>query len=502
MINRRIILLSLFIFHFSLFIVSPLFAAAKKDTAEPEILNSDWILCITDFDYSLLPLAHRIAGDVLTRELVTQLSSVNYRFRISPEYAYYESYAWQQALSAAAKALSNKQNERSLLLYRGEATWRYRQNLKKIDEDMVKLQEDYDQKLAEKPLIHREPSFDLSDANKSGTYPAPPRSGEERRFCQNQKVDAFLAGEIREFHGRYYINLRLFTLYTNSWVYDDDIIFSLEDSDGAVEEIAARLSAVLTGTRAATVAITADPPESQILINHNYAGRGTVPARGRPPGEVTIAVAADEFRPETVVLDLDAGEEVDVAVTLSPLYYSDVHINAPGYDGAAVYHGSTYVGVAPLTLRLPVGQLNYVTVESDSGKMAKAVFTAPDTPDVSYDMSLKLKMPPPGEKRVNKARRWYYWAWAGTWITGLTAWVSYGWYSIYNDALPLDANGYLPQDMDLDFLARRNQLLAISNGAIIAVGVAVAHEVFHIVRYIRVSTEGAVPIVKQRKQKK
>jgi hypothetical protein len=465
-------------------------------------LNNDWILCITAFDYTLLPLAHRIAGDVLTRELVTQLSSVNYRFRVSPEYAYYESYAWQQALSAAAKALSNKQNERSLLLYRGEANWRYRQNLKKIDADMVKLQEDYDLKWAEKPLIHREPSFDLSQANKSGTYPAPPKPGEERRFCQNQKVDAFLTGEIREFHGRYYINLKLFTLYTNSWVYDDDIIFSLEDSDGAVEEIAARLSAVLTGTRAATVAITADPPESQILINHNFAGRGTVPARGRPPGEVTIAIAADEFRPETVVLDLDAGEEVDVAVTLSPLYYSNVHINAPGYGGAAVYHGSVYVGDAPLTLRLPVSQLNYVTVESHSGEMAKAVFTAPDMPDVSYDMNLKLKMPPPGEQRVNKARNWYYWAWAGTWVTGLTAWVTYGWYTIYNDAMPKDAYGNPYAGTDPDFVARTEQLRLISTGAIIAVGVAVAHEIFHMARYISTSTEDAVPIVKQRKQKK
>jgi hypothetical protein len=500
--NRRIIICSLFIVHCSLLFVSPLFASAKKDTTEPETLDNDWILCVTAFDYSLLPLAHRIAGDVLTRELVTQLSSVNYRFRISPEYAYYESYAWQQALSVAAKALSNKQNERSLMLYRGEANWKYRRDLKKIDAEIVKLQEEFAQKEAEKPLINREPSFDLSQTNKNGTYPAPPKPGEERRFCQNQKVDAFLSGQIREFHGRYYINLRLFTLYTNSWVYDDDIIFSLEDSDGAVEEIAARLSAVLTGTRAATVAVTVDPPESQILINHNYAGRGTVDARERPPGKVTIAIAAEEFMPETVELDLDAGEQVDVAVTLGPLYYSEMHIAAPGHTAVAVYHGSLYVGDAPLTLRLPVGQLNYVTLESDAGERAKAVFTAPDMPDTSYNMSLKLKMPPKGERRVNKARSWYYWAWAGTWITGLTAWVSYGWYTLYNDAMPQDVNGVPYAGTNPEYVATVEQLRLISTGAIIAVGAAVVYEVIQMARYIYTSTESGVPIVKQRKQKK
>jgi TolB-like protein len=496
MINRRTILLSLFTLHFSLFIFSPLFSLGKKDTAEPVVLNNEWILCVTAFDYSLLPPARRIAGDVFTRDLLTKLESVNYRFRISPEYAYYESYAWQQDVSAAAKALSNKQNERSQMLFRGEVDWKYRQSLKRIDTEIEKLQEALAQKEAEKPLINTGPSFGLSQANTSGTYPAPPNPGEERRFCQNQKADAFLAGQIREFHGRYYINLRLFTLYTNSWVYDDDIVFSLEDSDSAVDEITARLSAVLAGTRPATVAITADPSESQILINRGYAGRGTVEARERPPGEVTIAVSADDYTPETVVVGLAPGEQVDIAVTLTPLLYSDVHIDAPGYEGAWVYQGSMYIGEAPLILRLPIGQLNYITMENQ-GRMAKAVFTAPDMPDMAYTVSLKLKESSSADQRkVNKARNWYYWAWAGTWVTGITAWVTYGMYNSQFSALSVNA------DVDSPLYDSTVQLWYISSGAIIALGVAVAHEIFQMGRYLYTATEGAVPIVKQRKQRK
>jgi TolB-like protein len=496
MINRRTILLSLFTLHFSLFILSPLCSLGKKDTADPVVLNNEWILCVTAFDYSLLPPARRIAGDVFTRDLLTKLESVNYRFRISPEYAYYESYAWQQEVNAAAKALSNKQNERSQLLFRGEPDWRYRQSLKRIDAEIEKLQETLAQKEAEKPLINTGPSFGLSQANNSGTYPAPPNPGEERRFCQSQKADAVLIGQIREFHGRYYINLRLFTLYTNSWVYDDDIIFSLEDSDAAVDEITARLSAVLAGTRPATVAITADPPESQILINRGYAGRGMVEARERPPGEVTIAVGADDYVSETVVVDLGAGEQVDIAVTLTPLLYSHVQIGAPGYDGALVYQGSMYIGEAPLILRLPIGQLNYVTVENHTKETAKAVFVAPDMPDMSYDISLKLKKPyPSGQRRVNKARSWYYWAWAGTWITGITAWLTYGMYTSQFNALSLNMADTALYDSTV-------RLWYISSGAIIALGVAVAYEGFQMGRYLYTATGSAVPIVKQRKQNK
>jgi hypothetical protein len=65
-------------------------------------------LCITDFDYSGLPSDRRIAGEVLTRSLVDKLTAVNYRLRLSPEYAYYEGYAWQQAMGTAAKSLSTK----------------------------------------------------------------------------------------------------------------------------------------------------------------------------------------------------------------------------------------------------------------------------------------------------------------------------------------------------------------------------------------------------------
>ena len=478
---------------FSFLFCPSLSASGKKDADESKYLNNEWLLCVTAFDQTLLPPARQLAGNVLTRDLVNYLKTVSYRLRISPEYAYYESYAWQQAVSTAAKAISSKQNERSQLLYRGDPDWRYRQNIKRIDTELVKLQETFVEKEAEKPLIHKEPSFGLSQANTTGTYPDPPKSGDERRFCQNQKVDAFLSGQIREFHNRYYIQLKLFALYTNSYIYEDEIIFSLEDAAGAVEEIAARLTAVLSGNKPASVAVTVEPPEAQILLNQNYAGRGTVAARDHPPGKITIAVAAEGFSPETIEEELAAGELMEVAVTLGPLYYTDVHIDVPNKAGASVYHGALYVGESPLTLRLPLDQLQYIAVENRDER-AKAVFITPDMPSESFSISLKTKVPPFGERRVNKARSWYYWAWGGTWITGIAAWITNGIYTSQEAVLEKSTNAA--------FYDSTQQMLLISTGAIIAVGVAVGYEIFQMARYMYTATEGATPIVRQGRVKK
>ncbi|MDR0291012.1 MAG: hypothetical protein LBI06_08770 [Treponema sp.] len=470
-----------------------LFASGAKDSEETAQSN-EWVLCITAFDYSLSP-ARRITGDVIVRDLVDKLKQVSYRFRISPEYAYYEGYAWQQAISTAARALSNKQNERSQLLYRGEANWKYRQNLKKLDADIEKLQETLALKEAQRPMINREPEFALTQGNLNGTFPAAPAAGAERRFLQNQKADAFLTGEIREFHGRYYIRLRLFALYTNSFIYEDDIIFSLEDTEGAVEEIAARLSAALAGNSPAFVAVRADVEEAQILINQAYAGRGTVEERERPPGKIIVAVAAEGFSPVNLETELRAGEVADIAISLSPLNYADVTIDAPGNAGAAVYHGALYVGEAPFTLSLPIDSLNYISVENSRGEMAKAAFVSPEMPDESFELSFKLKRPHPAEeRRVDKARRWYYWAWGGTWLTGIAAWTTYGIYSSQNNALS--------RSSDQAFFDSTQRMYYISMGAVALAGVAVAYEIFRMARYMYTATENVTPIVKQERKRR
>ncbi|MDR2923590.1 MAG: PEGA domain-containing protein [Treponema sp.] len=487
MVNKKLILCSLLIAHCS-FVVS---ASGVKAEEEQKPINNEWLLCITQFDYSMLPPSQRISGDVISRSLINELKSVSYRFRISPEYAYYEGYAWWQAVNAAAKALSQKQDERSLQLYRGDPDWRYRNNIKRIDAEIEKLKEDLAKKEAEKPLVNNEPSFNLIQANIDGTFPAPPKPGGERRFCQSQKADAFLLGSIREFHGRFYIALKLYVLYANAYVYEDDIIFSMEDSGGAVDEITGRLSAALSGSKPAVIAVNASPPEAQVLINKNYAGRGTVEAREHPPGKVAVAVAAEGYTPELAEPELVSGEITEIEVNLSPLLYSNVRIDVPDFPGVSLYQGALYVGEAPYNLYMPINTLNYITAETRNGRAAKIVFSTPDMPDEAYNISLKLK-PSPGQKKVNNARKHYYWSWGATWIAAILAWGVNGIYNSRNDVLPNSSSQ--------EFYSGTLTWYYVSAGSYILLGASAAYNLYRLGRYLYTSTEGATPIAKQGKK--
>jgi hypothetical protein len=469
------------------------FGAAKTEEPEKIPQNAEWILCITNFDVSSLPPNQRIIGEVMTRKLVDAIGTVDHRVRISREYAYYEGYAWVQSRLAAAKALAAKREERDLLFYKGEPEWRYRRSLKTIDENIKKLEEDLVKTEAEFPLIAREPVFKFTEGNISGTFPAPPTAGGEYRFCQTQKADAFLAGKVTEFHSRIYITLRLYVIYTRSFIYEDDIIFSADDADDAVEEIAGRLVAALAGSSPAAIAVHAEPADAMVLINKTFAGRGDIEVREHPPGKVTVALSAENHAPQTVETELSAGELTEIDVALRPLNLSAVAITVPGETGVSVYQGAMYVGEAPLTLRLPVNQFDYVHLETADQKTAEAVFLSPSLFDETRNLSLKTKIPPPsGQKRVEKARRRYYWAWGGTWIASGLAWMSYGLFTTYANTYRSSQNLYPSYDM----FEQTQNLYYINIGAMVLVGVAVAHEIFQMARYIYVSGQGAAPIIR------
>jgi hypothetical protein len=411
---------------------------------------------------------------------------LSYRIRVSREYAYYEGYASWQEVQTAAKALAQKQEERSQQLFRGDPPWRYQRNIDRINADIAKLEEALRNKEAEKPLINIEPEFGLVQANRNGMFPAPPKSGSERQFAQNQKADAILFGEVREFHGRFFLRLRLFALYTNSFIYEDDIIFSMDDTEEAVNEIASRLSTVLSANEPAVIVVNTEPPQAQVLINQSFAGRGGVRAREHPPGLITVAAAAEGYDNELIETKLNSGEITEITVNLSPLQYADIFINVPG--GASLYHGAFYLGEAPLNLPLPIDQLGYILAEGRGGQEAAIVFAAPSMPGETYNLSLKLQTPPTGRRRVNAARGNYYWAWGATWLAGMLAWGTYGISSTYSNAMASS-----PHE---EFRSTGRVWSGVSTGALIVAGGAVAYNFFQLSRYLKTATEGSTPIDK------
>lgn len=468
------------------------FGRGKTEEAEKPVFNSEWILCVTGFDLSSLPENRRIMGEVMTRSLMDAVNAVEHRIRISSEYAYYEGYAWTQARQAAAKALSAKRDERDLLIYRGDPEWKYRRSLKTVDEAIVQLTEELARIEAEMPQVAREPVFQFTEGNIAGTFPSPPAPGGEYRFCQTQKADGFLSGELIEYHGRLYITIRLYAVYTRSFIYEDNIIFSPDDVQTAVDEIAGRLVAVLAGSSPAVIAIRSEPEDALVLINKSFAGRGDIAPREYPPGKVTVLLSADGHTPQTIETELAAGEITEIEAELRPLELAQVEVDIFKDSGARVYLGALYVGEAPLTLRLPVSQFNYTYVETPGIETGRMVFQVPGAADKSMSFSLKTKIPfPAGQKRVERARRHYYWAWGSTWIAGAAAWMVYGLSTTYS-------NTYMSTpwavDPSRELFDQTMKLYYINIGAMALVLTAAAYDIFQLTRYLYIAGQDAVPV--------
>lgn len=466
--------------------VLQVFASGRTETAADEVTpqNNEWTLCITNIDSSALPRNRVNIADMVARKLVNRLSSISVRNRISPEYAYYEEYAWTRDRSAAARALAAKVEERSQLLFRGEPDWRYRRNIERLNTEIERLREVFEEAESTAPLINDAPVFKLTQGNLDLSFPVAPQAGGENRFCTAQRVDAFLASSISFFHGRYVLNLKLYTVYTRSFVWQDSIIFSNDDLENAIEEITRRLIIVLSGNEPAAVAINAEPEETLILINRSFAGRGETNILEYPPGTILVTATAANHESLTFETDLSSGEFAQINIRLHPIEY--IEIDVEGGNESRVYHGALYVGESPYTLRLPLNNLEYVELEALNSERGTVVFRTPNVSDNPQSLSLNMTMPSE-TGRVDRMRRHYYWSWGGVWVTGITAWLSY--YSLNSSASVIQSGNYTD-----DFANTHTVMNYVFTGSLIALGVAGAYCIYRLVRYLYTANRGATPV--------
>jgi hypothetical protein len=494
MIKNRICAFLFILFSFNTFVF-----ALGKSQADDEINKQDneWTLCVTDFDVKSLPQSKLSVASVITRKVVERLNEISYRTRVSPEYAWYEGYAWYKARLSAAKSLSAKLEERSLLIFNGETAWRYKQNLARVDTDIEKLTAAFEEIDNNAPIINNEPVFKLTDGNVQSSYPAPPNEKDEAKFCKDQKADAFLAGSVVEFHGRYIISIKLYAVYAKTFIYEDRIIFSPDDLDSALDEITSKLILTLSGSRHSAIVVKAEPADSLVLINRSFAGRGDTGIIERPPGKFEIIASANNHESITVETELAAGEIAEITIKLLPQEFANIEI--PGTAaGITVYQGALYAGEAPLTLRLPVDTLEYVELESSDKLKGTAVFNTPEEINSTHSIPVKTGKPPVKGK-VESARTLYYWSWGGVWITGLAAWIAYHSFTASNDAL---ASEYKQgNELNPQFYDDNIRMAQIRDGTYIALGAVSAFWVFNIVRYLYLANRGATPVVKTSRNK-
>jgi hypothetical protein len=493
-----------FVFAFS---PSELYAKAAAEEKAPP-LNGEWTICITAFDISALPASRRILGDMLIRDLAAALEKADRRYRSGEETAYYEDYAMAKTRADAAKALSNKRSERDLLLYQGDPDWRYRKNLKTKDADIAKLEEALQKLDAEKADVNPEPFLKLSEENTRGNWPAPPVSGGEYRFCMAQKADAFLIGDVSEYYGRILLRLKMYTLHAKSYNYEDRIIFSPEDFSTAMAELSSRIGVAVSGVEPSGIIVHASPSDAMVLVGDAYAGRGEVPLQEYPPGEVEVALHAENYASTSFPLELNSGEIADISLDLNPLPLSSFTVNVPGSPLSSVYLGSLYLGHTPLDVELPRDRFSYLSVETPEGETGSVAFQGGSVvrgnamfvnSQLSEETSLtsleyETFVPiDPAEKRVDTKRRQFYGAYGRFWVVLPLSLVAIGMAESYVNAYESSMGSSTPHP---EMYSKAEIANYTRIGIYALIGIAAVDTVFRIVRYLYTSSSDSTPIVR------
>ena len=466
------------------------FAKGKADKGDNEkkTQNDEWILCITDFDVSSLYAEKTNISGMVIKNMIERFNAINYRTRISPEYAYYEEHAWTHEKTTAAKALSAKLDERSSKIYLGEPEWRYKQTIASLDTQIEDLRLKLEEVENSAPIINKEPVFKVKNASTDTSFPSAPKSGAEVRFCREQNADAFLSGSIRDFYGRYLLSVKLFTAYTRSYVWEDSLIFSHDDLSSVLEELILRMIIVLSGNKPSAITFVTEPQDALVLINRSFAGKGDAAIMEYPAGKVTITASALNHDSYSFETELNPGELTVVNLRLNPIEYGNLDIM--GNHNGNVYHGALYVGEAPVTLRLPSSRMEYIQVEN-SNRKGLVVFQTPSNPEFDNSLSVRMDIMPK-KGHLDRARRHYYWVWGGTWIAGIAAWISY--YTFTNISMAITSDYNATGSYNDNFYKDYYGTYEIFTGTLIALGVVSAYGIYRMIRYIGTSGKGTVPV--------
>lgn len=525
MIKSR--LYSIFFLLFAFFVLTPsAFAMGRREAApDPVPVNPEFVLLITAFDVSALPLARQLMGETVMRSVANSLEGITFRLRGEEESDFYRDYAWENSRAEAARALQTSRNQRDLLLFRGEPRWRYRRDLRNIDATIAELE----QRLAEidstAPVVEGRPYFSLSDRNRDGHFPPPPLPGDELRFATEQRIDAFLAGSISEFHGRVYLETRIYTLHTRSFSYAHSILFSSIDLVSAMDEITGQLVAAVSGVLPAGIIVRATPADAMVIIDGVLAGRGDMEIHPHFPGEVEVVVQADNHAPFSFPLTLNPGELAEIFIDLTPLSLSVFEIVVPNNPGSLVYHGGLFIGETPLTFQVPRGQFAYITVETPDGQIGTVIYRndqivrgnarlarhdlamnnlagngygengapAPVVPEMAMIINTAFPLPPEA-RPVERARRGFYRAYGALWIILPAALLTSGIAMTY-----INANAFAPATMDAETRRRVHDNAVRANNARTAafsvMGVTLGITVIQIIRYLNASSRDAMPLI-------
>ncbi|MCL1814757.1 MAG: hypothetical protein FWG27_02905 [Treponema sp.] len=410
-----------------------LFARGKQEEEEiRESQNTLFILCIAAFDVSALPPSQQVLGSVLQKDLALELSRIYYRQRSGEELARYEELAWAASLHEAASRLAAKREERDALLYRGVPDWKYRKELKRIEDELKELKAAFQKAESEYPLVAERALFRMSTVNTEGNFPPPPEPGGEEIFLRTHNADALLEGTFRLLYGRIYAEFRLFTRGA-SFVYKDTAIFSPEDLNAASDELKSRFLGALCNSEPARLTLRSEPDHARLEINGRTVQNGKT--LELPPGPVIVRASAENHQSEVRELELEGGDAEEITFVLKPFTMEILGVTFPEPD-SSVYMGALYLGGNPsetaettgeardtaepepgfFSVYIPAGQYRYIRVDTEDGLTGEAIVKGTPGSEVRIITLEPRRLPGKNERPVEDFRRKFYGAYGRFWI--------------------------------------------------------------------------------------
>jgi hypothetical protein len=466
-----------------------------SEEADVKAVNTEWVFALTSIDVSKAPASIRAVGDVIERTLYQRLRSISSHKRGDEEYGYYESKAWAKARTEAAKKLSDKRAQRDAVIFQGVPEWKYKKSIKAIDEEIKKLEEEFWEVDETAPRIAVETAFKFTQANETGTFPEAPKSGGERRFCVTQKVDAFIGGAVREYHGRVFLNIKVWSLAFDAFIYERDVLFSSEDVSAAIGELSGELIEAVSGYQSARLVVRTDAPGSLVFIGDSLVEEEETL---QPPGEASLTVSAEGRSTVTAPIELVEGEGAEVTVALPLITLAPMRIAAFDRTGdvkGALYKGALYVGETPFTLDLPVSMFDYFRIEMEGGVGGLAVFESADEDGFGEKRIRTRLLPDPEKKPVEKARDRMYLSYGLFWMAlPIATVVGFPWQG--GGGMYGSASSEAKSSPTAANVERANTLSAVSIGAAVAVGLTVVDVVYRMVRYFTIANTNSPVLLK------
>jgi hypothetical protein len=168
----------------------------------------------------------------------------------------------------------------------------------------------------------------------------------------DSKVNLLIYGSFEEIQGYLYLEVHAVDSALEREVYSYADAAGREDLGPDMEAVVDGLTKVLWGRDWASLAVTASPAEARIYLDGSLLGTGQARLDFVSPGERSLRVELEGYESQTQTVLVEPYSLTELDISLEKLPESLIGVGSDP-AGAALYRGSTWLGVTPLEVPRP-----------------------------------------------------------------------------------------------------------------------------------------------------